>query len=196
MRYEVTEVCPHCESENTIVWNVDIEGYVAYCPRCGNKMMLCDECLHAEDNKAQKCDWCENGCWRVKMNFNWDGLTQNDFINYCACIENEIILDGYYVGCVRVGDLCFDLIAREYNDELVLDYDLYAGGFDDGYGYGKDNYPYTEVGGGSFQDSLIYMSYNDFVKQAEEAFSDYIYHSNYSVKYNLADKANEPLHIW
>ena len=130
------------------------------------------------------------------MNFNWDGLTQNDFINYCACIENEIILDGYYVGCVRVGDLCFDLIAREYNDEFVLDYDLYVGGVDDGYGYGKDNYPYTEVGGGSFQDSLISMSYNDFVKQAEEAFSDYIYHSNYSAKYNLADKANEPLHIW
>ena len=67
MRYEITEVCPHCEAENTILWNVENEGYVAYCPRCGKKMMLCDECFHAEDNKEQKCDWCEEkGCWRER----------------------------------------------------------------------------------------------------------------------------------
>lgn len=130
------------------------------------------------------------------MKFNWDGFTEEDFANYCAIIENEKMFDNDFVGCIRIGDLCFDLIIREYNDEFVLDYDLYVGGIDDGYGYGKENYPYTEGGGGSFEDSLISMRYNDFVKQAEEAFTDYIYNSNYSAKYNLVDKANEPLHTW
>lgn len=130
------------------------------------------------------------------MKFNWNGFTEEDFVNYCAKIENEQMFDNDFVGCVTVGDLCFDLVLRESNNEFVLDYDLYVGGVDDGYGYGKDNYPYTEAGGGAFEDSLISMSYDDFVKQAEEAFADYIYNSNDSAKYNLVDKANEPLHVW
>lgn len=130
------------------------------------------------------------------MNFNWDGFIEEDFANYCATIENEKMFDNDFIGCARIGDLCFDLVLREYNNEFVLDYDLYVGGVDDGYGYGKENYPYTEGGGGTFEDSLISMSYDDFVKQAEETFTDYIYNSNYSAEYNLVDKANEPLHTW
>lgn len=130
------------------------------------------------------------------MKFNWEGFTEEDFVNYCATIENNKMFDNDYVGCVTVGVLCFDFIVMEYNDELVLNYDLYIGGIDDGYGYGKDNYPYTEGGGGRFENSLIFMSYNNFVKQAEELLTDYIYNSNYSTKYNLIERANEPLHVW
>ena len=130
------------------------------------------------------------------MKFNWKGFTEEDFVNYCATIENNQMFDNDFVGRVTVGDLCFDFIVREDNDELVLDYDLYIGGIDDGYGYGKGNYPYTEGGGGRFANSLIFMSYNDFVKQAEELLTDYIYNSNYSTKYNLIEKANEPLRVW
>ena len=130
------------------------------------------------------------------MKFNWNGFTEEDFVDYCAKMENGQVYVYDCVGCVTVGDLCFDLIVREYNDEFILDYDLYVGGVDDGYGYGKDNYPYTEAGGRNFEDSMISMSYDDFVKQAEEAFTDYIYNSNYSTKYNLIEKANEPLHVW
>lgn len=68
MKWEVTEVCPYCESENTIIWNPEIDGYAIYCPHCGEKMMLCDACFHAEDNKEQRCDWCETGCWREMKN--------------------------------------------------------------------------------------------------------------------------------
>jgi hypothetical protein len=62
MRYEVTEVCPHCESEVTMTWNVLIDGYKAFCPYCGKRLMLCDVCLHREgggkcdyDNKSDRC---------------------------------------------------------------------------------------------------------------------------------------------
>lgn len=46
--YTVTEVCPHCESEIEMRWDTDKMGFKAYCPVCGNRLMLCDECRHAE----------------------------------------------------------------------------------------------------------------------------------------------------
>ena len=80
--YVVTEMCPHCESENTFVWDVSKNGYKVHCPSCGKTMMLCDECTHAEDglNKnSNHCDWKENE----------DGTSQ------CfRCEENTKIKDG------------------------------------------------------------------------------------------------------
>lgn len=45
--YLVTEVCPYCESEIEMRWNVKEQGYKAICPVCGNRLMLCDECRQA-----------------------------------------------------------------------------------------------------------------------------------------------------
>ncbi len=41
-----------------------VKGFASIASATGWVVVLCDECLHAEDNKAQKCDWCVNGCWR------------------------------------------------------------------------------------------------------------------------------------
>lgn len=130
------------------------------------------------------------------MKFNWNGFTEEDFVDYCAKMENNQVCNGDFIGCVTVGDLCFDLIVRENGNELMLDYDLYIGGVDDGYGYGKDNYPYTEGGGGSFEESMIGYTYETFMKIAESKFEDFIMNSHFSSKYNLVEKANKPLHIW
>ena len=55
---EAAEVCPHCEAENVYPdWDVDAKGFVATCHECGSEIFLCDECLHADDNPAGKCDW-------------------------------------------------------------------------------------------------------------------------------------------
>lgn len=66
-QFEVCEVCPECGAENVMTWDVEKEGYVAYCPHCGSKMMLCDECFHSDN--APICDWnpC-NGCCRERQN--------------------------------------------------------------------------------------------------------------------------------
>lgn len=63
---EAVEVCPHCERENVYPnWDVKTQSYVAICQECGKEIMLCDECLHADDNPGQKCNWCEEkGCFR------------------------------------------------------------------------------------------------------------------------------------
>lgn len=64
---EEVEICPHCMGENIIKWNVKRDGYEIVCQHCGEKIMLCDACIHSDDNKHQKCDWCEDGgCFRKR----------------------------------------------------------------------------------------------------------------------------------
>ena len=41
---EVTELCPHCDREATIMWNLEEDGMKAFCPYCGNRLMLCAYC--------------------------------------------------------------------------------------------------------------------------------------------------------
>ena len=51
---EITEVCPHCESEITMQWSVEESGYKAYCPVCGKRLMLCSAC---HDDTGDMCDY-------------------------------------------------------------------------------------------------------------------------------------------
>ena len=61
-RYFVTEYCPHCDTESTLMWSVEEHGYEIYCPVCGKKIMLCSMCEHTND-----CDWTEEaGCKMMK----------------------------------------------------------------------------------------------------------------------------------
>jgi len=72
--HSVTEVCPNCEHEITMIWDVNDLGYRAFCPVCGEQMMLCDECIHAEDGlneNCSSCDWQEHDdgtsrCFRTR----------------------------------------------------------------------------------------------------------------------------------
>lgn len=52
--FTITEVCPHCESEIEMRWNTGIMGFKAFCPVCGKRLMLCDECRH-----CKTCGPCE-----------------------------------------------------------------------------------------------------------------------------------------
>lgn len=58
-KYEVTEICPNCEMEVTLFWNPKEDGYKAYCPYCGERLMLCDECIHRFNGEYyDDCDYC------------------------------------------------------------------------------------------------------------------------------------------
>lgn len=149
------------------------------------------------------------------MKFDWNEFTANDFVDYCAKVENDMIQTDEYVGCVRVGNLCFDLLVRTDGDDgkMWLSYDLYVGGVDTGYGYadikkavdmyyglpndGEKNpqYPYDYAEGGDFEDTMISMTYDDFQKYAEAKFEEHILTWSYN-EASLLEKANEPLHIW
>ena len=143
------------------------------------------------------------------MKFNWDEFTEIGFFNYCATMKDAIWYDEY-VGCVRVGNLCFDLLIRfDDNKNKVFTYDLYAGGVDTGYGYSNPNkfnkelykaeydYPYDYVNGLDFANICTNMSYEDFKAYAEEEFERFIKVEDETYKEaSLIDKANEPLRIW
>ena len=62
--FTVTEFCPHCESEIEMRWNTDTDGYQAFCPVCGNRLMLCDECRHTEGTSRCDYDSATDTCFR------------------------------------------------------------------------------------------------------------------------------------
>lgn len=54
----VNEVCPNCDAEVELTWDVKRDGYKAYCPHCGAVLMLCDECQHRTGGKrTEDCDY-------------------------------------------------------------------------------------------------------------------------------------------
>ena len=53
----VTEVCNNCMRAIEMVWDVHEDGYKAYCPVCGERLMLCDECRH--DSNGDYTDDCD-----------------------------------------------------------------------------------------------------------------------------------------
>lgn len=61
---KVTEQCPHCDEEVTIIWDVREYGYKAYCPVCGEKLMLCSECQSGKNppicNYYSETDSCRH----------------------------------------------------------------------------------------------------------------------------------------
>ena len=64
--FESVEVCPHCGEENVYpMWDTNVKGFVAICEHCGKEIMLCDECVHAEDGLnccGRCCDWRQTEC--------------------------------------------------------------------------------------------------------------------------------------
>lgn len=55
--HEITEVCPHCDREVTMTWDVKEDGYKAFCPYCGGRLMLCDECRHQDGVFCDQCNY-------------------------------------------------------------------------------------------------------------------------------------------
>lgn len=66
---EAVEICQHCDNFNAYAdWDFEKDGYIAKCKHCGERIFLCHECLHADDNPYGKCDFYEKeegrGCFR------------------------------------------------------------------------------------------------------------------------------------
>ncbi len=63
-RPQITEFCPVCENETEFKWDVKADGYNAFCPHCGAKLLLCDSCEHDPDTGEYigGCDWRDGAC--------------------------------------------------------------------------------------------------------------------------------------
>ena len=131
------------------------------------------------------------------MKFDWSNFSEAAFDVYKEKYKDTELYVDTYLGCARVGGLCFDFVTREFTKgTLTLTYDLYVGGVDTGYGYGLDNYPYDFADGGSFKD-VTDMSYKEFVLYAEKVMEEYITENENKYGYaSLTAKANENLKKW
>lgn len=129
------------------------------------------------------------------MKFDWSEISEEDWTDYCARMENGMITTEDFLGCVRIGELAFDVVATP--ETLAID--CYVGDVDSGYGYSKidDGYPYDEVGGIGFDDTCIAMTYAEFRALAERRMEDFLDEDQIFYHYaDLREKASMPLHVW
>jgi hypothetical protein len=147
------------------------------------------------------------------MKFNWS-IGSKEWEEFKAKVRNKEQYADDCIGLVRTGDLCFDLIVTEDENEtaegckatlLTLEYNLYTGGIDTGYAYSKtetgEEYPYDYTEGGDFG-NVFDMSFEEFKKLAEKEMQEYIIVNNHYYYYKeygyalLLCKADQPLNCW
>lgn len=150
------------------------------------------------------------------MKFVWD-MKESTWEEFADAIDRGALdvayIVGEYLGCCRVGDLCFDICAWNGGEWTGWGFNLYCGGVDSSYGYstreamatGKYKngyevpkeaiYPYDEVDYGEFPIEYTTYSLKEFQDKAEVIFEEFIKKSNYD-KADLVAKANEPLRTW
>lgn len=62
---EVYEICPHCDNEVGLMWDIESDGYQAFCPYCGKRLMLCSECPATAG--TMNCDYDRKEADRCSM---------------------------------------------------------------------------------------------------------------------------------
>lgn len=137
------------------------------------------------------------------MKFDWRNFTEEDYKNYLAKCVAKIFDCNDYLGAVRVGDICIELLdsywfgADDEYDELekALAYNFYVAFEDTGYGYKNNGLTY-DYAGGVFIDAPYDMSYEEFKNKMEKLFEEFITENNETNGYSLVKHANKRLKIW
>lgn len=124
---EVTETCSNCMTENTLQWNVAEDGYKAYCPHCGGRLMLCGVCpmynTCGYDSKTDSCPMEQECCLDKDMfieylqnNFNVNKNILTLISNLIDVLSSEFrYLDDQRESFKRVVDNIIPLTQREIN---------------------------------------------------------------------------------
>lgn len=126
------------------------------------------------------------------LSFSWNIFTSEDFSQIKKDMQRRI--EGN-TASIRVGTICIDCIANEYDDGIFLDYDVYVGGEDTGYGF-KGSYPYDYIDGGSFSKEIFDMTYREFKEYAEKVLTNFIVKNDKQPTYSLMEHAKQDLLIW
>lgn len=153
------------------------------------------------------------------MKFVWE-MDEENWNKFTDALDRKAFdvayMAGEYLGCCRVGDLCFDIRAWSPGGWSGWGFELFCGGVDMGYGYSAKEamethpeykrkydvpnellYPYDEAGSGDFPDGFETYTLPEFQKAAEKVFEDFIEEqSMIYTEADLVDKANEELHVW
>ena len=137
------------------------------------------------------------------LKFDWSGFTKENYDKMFNDANKETLgrVDRDYYGCVRVGELCYDIMLYyDVDDQIQVDLDCYVANEDTGYGYKTlddgTEIAYDEASGTAVYD--IEICYKHFKDNAEKAIERHIrwYDRFEEHTYKLADKANKELLIW
>lgn len=156
--------------------------------------------------------------------FHWsDDFLKTGLLSMRSALLNDTAVGGLYLGAARCGDVCFDILARderspeEYPETnaidhggkqpVYLDFDLYVGGIDDGYGYSDRNpetpsYPYTnaafvadDCGFGEYLEDVLTpgLDLEQFINWAEARMTEFLDGiTNEAARAAIA----RPFHFW
>ena len=135
--------------------------------------------------------------------FNWNNFAEEDYNKYLEKCVAKIFDSHDYLGAVRIGDICIELLDSdwfgedgEYDElEKILVYNFYVAHEDTGYGYKNDTLPYDYAGEG-VMDVPYGMSYDEFKNKAEEMFKEFIIENDEANDYSLVKHAKKKLEIW
>lgn len=189
------------------VYNGDYDCNLSYWNNIDN---LIDEIIPQKQHTKELVDCVKTTIdnSNEKLNAKWyfiDVEIENFVNGMNGDLKNGPIDFGLgYMGSFRTGDLCFDIIMREYDSiEYRIDADLYVGGEDTGYDYGKNNYPYDyfDACGWSwkveeFQDKTVDEFKKIVCKKCEELILEFNNKCPETYSETLIEKANKPFNIW
>ena len=106
------------------------------------------------------------------MNWYWKEDQKRSINDFLEKINNGTCGEEGYIGCVRTGELCFDLIVREHDPETYkLDADLYVSGVDSKYGIsptGKQYDFFSDVGFSLNAEDFADMDYMKFIEVIQD----------------------------
>lgn len=140
-----------------------------------------------------------------KFQFCWIGMTEEDYTDYTAKMENEMMFSGDIIGFVRVGDICVDLSVYssfqdgpiKTDDDACLCLEFFVGGIDTGYAYTGSGYPYDHAEAASYmtETEMISYDYEEFQEQIKEIITHQLKTAVYD-KADLIKKASEEVNVW
>lgn len=207
MRYEITEVCSNCENEVTMLWNTDADGFKAFCPFCGEELLLCDECQSCDD--ANGCDWCkERGCWR-KRQFEEKNLEKRlaaleyDFTYFSEKTYNrvkyayDLLPVDDLIGKVYCGEVCIELMLEpDGEDNRGIGYNVYYPCPNSDYGFSNDvgNYDFCDGGFLGHVSDFEEVSYEKFEEMFKREISNLLKNEFY--RELLLSCAEKPVVRW
>ena len=112
---------------------------------------------------------------KPEITFHWNNNQKADIEKFLKKVNSGADINDDYIGAVEAGDICFDLVVREYNPgQLKLSTDCYVGNIDTGYGYSDKGMPYDffcNVGYCWNIKKFKDMTYDDFTKFVEASLA-------------------------